>query len=65
MSDQTDLVEVNHEGWQSDRHTLQSPDPGKDAIRRSDHGWLGRHVATNVGHEHNDCYLQIAQVSQL
>ena len=58
----TYLVEVNHEGGQSNGDTLQRPDAGEDVIGQPDQRRLGRHIATNVGHEHNDSYLQVAQV---
>lgn len=56
----SDLVEVNGECRQLGRYALSSSHACKDLVNDTNLCRIGRHIASNVSHEHDQTNLQLS-----
>lgn len=52
------LVHIDHEGWQTYRHTVHCPNPSEYPVHTANHRRFCWNKATNVSHVYYQSYLQ-------
>lgn len=52
------LVHIDHEGWQTYRHTVHCPNPSEYPVHTANHRGFCWNKATNVSHVYYQSYLQ-------